>query len=258
MMPHTLAIDVGNTTTHLGLFAGEQLVCSFRLASTHTRTFDEAALLFKQVFADAGIKPDTITGSVVGSVVPMMTPLIEEAVTRLCGRRPIMVSHHSKLTIRLDVPRPEQIGADRIANAEGFWVEHGQAGIVVDFGTATTFDVISTDGAYIGGSIAPGIETSGNLLAQKAAQLFKVSIAEPPSVIGTTTEEALRSGLFFGAIGSVDEIVRRIMAQLGGKPKVIATGGLAETIAAGSMAIESVDPVLTLKGLRHILRNSMG
>jgi type III pantothenate kinase len=152
----------------------------------------------------------------------------------------------------LAVPFPEQVGADRIANAEGFWVEHQCAGIVVDFGTATTFDVISADGAYKGGAISPGLETSAERLSQKAAQLFKVGISPPSSPIGVTTEDALKSGLYFGGIGAVDEIVRRISDAMGGKPKVVATGGLASVISRDSETIQAVDPILTLKGLRVI------
>ncbi|MBI3872300.1 MAG: type III pantothenate kinase [candidate division Zixibacteria bacterium] len=249
-----LAIDIGNTTTHLGVFDGDRLTYSFRLASTHTRTLDEAALLLRQLLADAKIIPSAIAGSIVGSVVPLLTPVIDQAIEAVTGHRPHLVSHQSKLTVRIAVELPEQVGADRIANAEGFWVEHRTAGIVVDFGTATTFDVISSDGAYLGGAIAPGIETSADRLSQKAAQLFKVSITPPESPIGNTTEKALRVGLYFGTIGAVDEIVGRISREMGGSPKVIATGGLAPVIAGGSKTIQSVDPTLTLKGLRSIYR----
>ena len=247
-----LTIDVGNTTTHVGGFENDRLVFSFRLASTHTRTVDEAALLLKQLLADAQIAPRSIAGAIVCSVVPVLTPVVTAAVENVIGKSPELVTHNSKLSVRLDVPTPEQVGADRIANAEGFWVEHHKAGIVVDFGTATTFDVISADGAYLGGAIAPGIETSAERLSFKGAQLFKVALAEPASPIGKNTEEALRSGLYYGAIGAVDETVTRIAHELGGSPMVIATGGLASLIAGGSRTIQSVDPILTLKGLRAI------
>ena len=256
MPSHLLAIDIGNTTTHLGVFDGDRLALSFRLASTHTRTPDEAALLLRQLFGEAKITPTGLAGSVIGSVVPLLTPIISQAVETVTGRTPHRVTHQSKLTIRIATQLPEQVGADRIANAEGFWVEHHAAGIVVDFGTATTFDVISADGAYLGGAIAPGIETSADQLAQKAAQLFKVSIMRPDSPIGKTTEDALRAGLYYGTIGAVDEIVGRIAREMGGSPKVIATGGLAPLIAAGSKTIQSVDPILTLKGLKSIYQSN--
>jgi len=251
-MPHLLAIDIGNTTAHVGAFDGDRLVFSFRLASTHTRTVDEAALLLKQLLADAQIPPSTLAGAVMCSVVPVLTPVIAQAVEVVTGFRPHEVTHRSKLTIRIATTFPEQVGTDRIANAEGFWVEHHTAGIVVDFGTATTFDVISQDGAYLGGAIAPGIETSAERLSHKAAQLFKVAIISPASPIGKTTEDALRAGLYYGTIGAVDEIVSRIAREMGGAPKVIATGGLAHLIADGSKTIGEVDPILTLKGLRAI------
>jgi type III pantothenate kinase len=251
-MPHLLAIDIGNTTTQIGAFDGERLVFSFRLASTHTRTPDEAALLLRHVLSDAGLQAGSIQGAVACSVVPFLTPVITAAVESTCRVIPMVVSHHLKLAVRLAVPFPEQVGADRIANAEGFWVEHRCAGIVVDFGTATTFDVISGDGAYKGGAISPGLETSAERLSQKAAQLFKVGIEPPSSPIGATTEDALKSGLYFGGIGAVDEIVRRISQEMGGKPKVVATGGLASVISRDSQTIQAVDPILTLKGLRAI------
>ncbi len=247
-----LAIDIGNTTTQIGAFDGDRLVFSFRLASTHTRTPDEAALLLRHVFSDAGLQAGSINGAIACSVVPFLTPVITAAVESTCHVTPMIVSHQLKMAIRLAVPFPDQVGADRIANAEGFWVGHHAAGIVVDFGTATTFDVVSKDGAYLGGAIAPGLETSAERLSQKAAQLFKVSIEPPVSPIGTTTEDALKSGLFYGAVGAVDEIVRRIMASMGGVVKVVATGGLASAISKESKTIQSVDSALTLKGLKII------
>lgn len=250
-----LAIDIGNTTVHVGGFDRDKLAFSFRFASTHTRTVDEAALLLKQVIADAGMSAAQLDGAIVCSVVPVLTPVVSAAVEQICGKTPLQVSHHSKLHVRIDVHAPEQVGADRIANAEGFWVGRKCAGVVVDFGTATTFDVISADGAYLGGAIAPGIETSAERLSLKGAQLFKVALSEPASPIGKNTEEALRAGLYYGAIGAVDETVHRIVAVMGGTPKVIATGGLAPLIAGGSKTIQSVDPNLTLRGLLSIYRN---
>ncbi len=247
-----LTVDIGNTTTHIGVFEDERERFAFRLASTHTRTADEAALLLKQIFREGNVSPLDLDGSVIASVVPILTPMFQQVIASVCGAAPVTVTHNSKFTIRIDFAHPEQIGADRVANAEAFWNEHKCAGVVVDFGTATTFDVISADGAFLGGAIAPGLETSADRLAQKAAQLPKVGFGPPPSAIGKTTEEALLAGLFYGAVGSVDEIVGRIAAELGGSPKVIATGGLAESVAAKSKWIQAVDPVLTLKGLRSL------
>jgi len=247
-----LAIDIGNTTTHIGGFDGDVLVFSFRLASTHTRTIDEAALLLRMILDSRDFTPKQIMGSAISSVVPVLTPVFHDAVQAASGLVPLVINHQVKLAVKLAVPFPEQVGADRIANAEGFWIEHKTAGIVVDFGTATTFDVVSADGAYLGGAIAPGLETSAERLSQKGAQLFKVSFGPPPSAIGTTTEEALKSGLFFGAVGAVDEIVGRIVSEMGGAPLIIATGGLADVVAKESKTIQSVDPILTLKGLKLI------
>jgi type III pantothenate kinase len=247
-----IAIDIGNTTTQIGGFENDHLAFSFRLASTHTRTQDEASLLVRQILREADLEPTKTAGAVIASVVPVLTPVFQMAVATACGRQPLIVSHRCNLEIELAVPFPEQVGADRIANAEGFWTEHHSAGIVVDFGTATTFDVISPSGAYIGGAIAPGLETSAERLSQKGAQLFKVGFGPPSSAIGHTTEDALKVGLFYGSVGAVDEIVRRIKTAMDADPPVIATGGLAEVVAQESQAIQSVDPILTLKGLKAI------
>ena len=251
-----LTIDIGNTTTHIGGFDGERIAFAFRLASTHTRTTDEAALLLRQILRDSDWAGSSIGGAVICSVVPLLTPVMGAAVAAACGVDAVIVTHEMTLPIRLGVPAPEQVGADRIANAAGFWVEHQCAGIVVDFGTATTFDVISSEGAYVGGAIAPGLETSAERLSQKGAQLFKVGIGEPVSPIGTTTEEALRSGLFYGSVGAVDEIVGRIAETMGGEPLVLATGGLAEIVSTASRTIKTVDQNLTLKGLKILYQNN--
>lgn len=247
-----LAIDTGNTTTHIGGFDGDRLAFSFRLASTHTRTVDEASLLIRQVLRENAVEPGSIDGAVLCSVVPLLTPVIEQALRDACGVDPLVVTCHLKLPIRLEVPLPEQVGTDRIANAVAFWTEHRRAGVVVDFGTATNFDVVSAAGAYIGGALAAGLESAADRLAQKAAQLFKVGFGPPESAIGSTTEEALRSGFYYGAVGAVDEIVTRITRELGGNAHVVATGGLADIVARESKTIKAVDPILTLKGLRVI------
>ena len=251
-----LAIDIGNTTTHIGGFEDDRLVFSFRAASTHTRTIDEAALLLQQILRSNNLTPPRIAGAAVCSVVPVLTPVFQAAVGAAFGVAPLVITHRLKLAVKLAVPFPEQVGADRIANAEGFWVEHRTAGIVVDFGTATTFDVISEAGSYLGGAIAPGLESSMERLSQKGAQLFKVSFGPPLSPIGATTEEALKSGLFFGAVGSVDEIVHRITSMMTTTPRVIATGGLANALENESKTIQSVDPILTLKGLKIIFETN--
>jgi type III pantothenate kinase len=252
-----LAIDTGNTTTHIGGFDGDRLIFSFRLASTHTRTVDEASLLLRQVLREHEIEPRSVDGAVMCSVVPLLTPVLEQAVRDACGVEPLVVTCHLKLPIRLDVPLREQVGTDRIANAVAFWTEHKCAGVVVDFGTATNFDVVSASGAYIGGALAPGLESAADRLAQKAAQLFKVGFGPPETAIGSTTEEALRSGFYYGAVGSVDEIVTRITKELDGNAYVVATGGLAEIVARESRTIRAVDPILTLKGLRYIAAQNL-
>ena len=249
-----LAIDIGNTHTVLGIYDEEDLKEYFRVASNHALTVDECGILIKQLFGEY----DKIKDVIICSVVPPLTPIYEEMSKKFLKADPVMVSSGLLLGIKILYDDPKAVGADRIANAVAVYEIYGGPAIVVDFGTATTFDVISENGEYLGGAIAPGIETSSLNLFQKASQLFKVSLERPKKAIGRNTEESLRSGIIFGAGGQIDEIVKRIRKELSEsfqsqkKPKVIATGGLANLIAKESKMIEEVNPTLTLEGLRRI------
>jgi len=247
-----LVADIGNTNTVLGLYDPEPVrqLHHWRLSSDQDRTADEVTLLLGQLLRDAGAEPRRIEGVVIGSVVPALTQAYRAAAETVLQRRPVEVSSRLDLDLKIAILHPEQIGADRLANAVAARQRYQGAVIVVDFGTATTFDVISAAGEYLGGVIAPGVRTSARDLFARAARLPRfVEIREPATVIGKTTEESILSGLFFGTVGQVDGVVSRIAEQLGEQATVVATGGLAHLIAPRSSTIEEVCPDLTLVGL---------
>jgi type III pantothenate kinase len=245
-----LAIDVGNTEVTVGLFEGRRLSRSFRLSSEPRRTADEATLLLSQAFPE--LTPGGTRGAIVASVVPAATPLYLEAARRLTGSDPLEVSAALPTGLTIEYRDPMAAGADRIANAIAAIHLYGAPAIVVDFGTATTFDVILKERRYRGGVIAPGVVTGAEQLVRKAARLASFELKRPERVVGRSTEESLQSGVFYGAVGQVDSIVRRIAAEERIRPVVIATGGLAAAIAPHSETIQKVDPDLTLHGLRLI------
>jgi type III pantothenate kinase len=249
-----LAIDIGNTHTVLGIFRKEKLVDHFRVTSNHADTVDECGILVRQFLRDQREINDVI----ICSVVPPLTPVYQEMSRKFLKVDPVLVDWRLPLGIKILYDDPSKVGADRIANAVAAYQVYGGPTIVVDLGTSTNFDVISHKGEYLGGAIAPGVETSASHLFQRAAQLFKVSLERPPKAIGGSTEESMRSGIIFGCVGQIDEIVNRIKEELKKvhkirkRPRVIATGGLADLIAKESKTIEEVNPTLTLEGLRRI------
>jgi type III pantothenate kinase len=243
-----LAIDVGNTEVTLGLFDGATLTRSFRMSSETHRTEDEVILAFRQIFPQLdGRKGHT---AVIASVVPAVTPVFLNSARVLCGSEPTEITALSARDLTIEYRDPASMGADRIANAVGALALYGAPVIVVDFGTATTFDVILAERRYRGGVIAPGIVTGADHLIRRAARLSAFELRPPEHVVGRSTEESLQSGVYYGAVGQVDSIVRRIAAEEKIQPTVIATGGLASMIAAHSETIQKVDPDLTLHGLR--------
>jgi type III pantothenate kinase len=253
-----LAIDIGNTHTVVGLFEGDALRFRWRLASDAQRTADEFGILVRELCAQSGVEFGDIRGVVVCSVVPALTSALCRMAERLLDLEPVVVGPDLDLGITIDYFDPKEVGPDRLANAVAVHETVQGPSIVVDFGTATTFDVVTGDGHYLGGSIAPGVVTSAENLFRRGALLPRVALDAPPSVMGKSTEEAMRSGIVYGAVGQVDGIVRRIIEEWGGSPKVVATGGLAATIAAFSETIEAVEPDLTLKGLAAIHRRVSG
>lgn len=247
-----LVFDVGNTETTVGVFDGEALHSHWRLTTDVTRTPDELALTLRGLLASAQITPDQLQGAAIGSVVPSMTDPLSEACGLLAGLAPVVVDARSPLPITLDVLEPLTVGADRIINTLAASRLHGADTIVVDLGTATTYDCITADGVFLGGVIAPGIRTSAETLFRRTSKLPATELVPPARVIGRRTEECIRSGVVLGAADAVDGLVRRIKKEwpTDRVPVVIATGGLAPMMAPLCETVDRVDPYLTLVGLR--------
>lgn len=253
-----LAIDVGNTNIVLGVFERDHLAHSWRLATYRERTADELGMMVTQLFRHGGLQPGQIDGMILASVVPPLTGMMLEMATRYFGREPFVVDGTSRTGMPVRYEPPSDVGADRIVNGVAAFELYGRpAGtptIVVDFGTATTFDAISAAGEYLGGVICPGIQISADALFQRAARLPRVDVRKPSAVVGRTTVASMQSGLFFGYVDMVDGIVRRMRQELGGGRAVatVATGGMAGLIANETGVIDAVNPNLTLIGLRLI------
>ena len=257
-----LAIDVGNTNIVLGVFEGELLTESWRLVTMRERTSDEVGILVTHLFERSDIEVSKIDGIILSSVVPPLTRTMEEMCERFFEKTPLTVDPATNSGMPVLYQPPTDVGADRVVNGVAAYEAFGRADgipvIVVDFGTATTFDAISKRGEYIGGVIVPGIGISADALFQRAARLPRVDVRKPPAVIGQTTVTSMQSGLFFGYVSMVDGIVARMRAELdGGENAVcIATGGMAEILADETTSIEHVEPDLTLQGLRIIWRRN--
>lgn len=247
-----LAVDVGNTQTHLGAFRGDELVEHWRFATVPDSTADELGAALRNLLALRGLSFEDIEGSIISTTVPQLGPEWEHTAERYLGHEMLVVGPRLKtgMPIRLDNPR--ELGPDRLVNAVAAHERFGGPCIVVDFGTANTFDVVSADGEYLGGIIALGVEISLEALTERAARLPKVDLDEPRSLIGKSTVDAIRSGVIFGVAAQVDGIVRRLWDELGEEASVIATGGLADHIVPHAETIDEVDDLLTLTGLRLI------
>ncbi len=247
-----LTFDIGNTETVLGIFDGEELVGHWRLSTHPERTVDEYGLLLRSILRESELPPAAIQGAVLASVVPPLTHALSSACSRHLGQHPVLVEAGSDLPVHLDVDEPLSVGADRIANTLAAARLYHTDTIVVDLGTATTFDCISADATFLGGIIAPGIRTGAETLTRRTAKLPRVDLDPPARVIGRRTDTALQSGIFFGAVESIDGIVRRIKEEWESDPLVVATGGLARFLAPHCASIDRVEPFLTLHGLRFV------
>ncbi len=247
-----LAMNINNTQIKVGGYRGTDLLVQWRIATDLDKTDDEYAMILRGLFQYAGLEFPKVESAAISSVVPPLTDVFERLCRRYFGVTPLVVGPGVRTGMRILYEHPKEVGADRICNAIAVYEKYGGPAIVVDFGTATTFTAVSAEGDFMGGAIAPGIGISVDALTEHTAQLPRVELTKPKTVIGRSTVTAMQAGIIYGFVGQVEEIVRRMRAELGGKPATVATGGWAELIVDECRCFDHLDPMLTLEGLRII------
>ncbi len=247
-----LAIDIGNSNIVLAILDNKKIIDTLRISTDRNKTSDEYWLLIAEFLNQIGIKKENIVGVIISSVVNPVLKRIKDALVSRLKIEPLIVNTDMDIGIEILYENPKELGIDRLVNAIGGYTEHGGPLIIIDFGTATTFDVVDEKGNFMGGAIAPGIGISISALSEKAPALPRVDINIPEKAIGKNTISNMQSGFFYGFLGQTEELIRRIKLELTKEPKVIATGGLAETIANNSKLINIVEPDLTIRGLQVI------
>ncbi|WP_296826083.1 type III pantothenate kinase [uncultured Megasphaera sp.] len=247
-----LVIDVGNTNIVLGIFKGQELVDHWRVSTDRLRTTDEYGVLIRHLFYLNGVNSEEIDAIIISSVVPPVMPTLERMCQRYFGLTPLVIGPGVKTGMDIKYDNPREVGADRIVNAVAAYEKFGGPVIIIDFGTATTFCAVDKKGTYLGGAICPGIGISTDALVQRTAKLPRIEVVQAEKVICRNTVESMQAGVFYGFVGQVDGIVTRMRKELGCKAKVVATGGLAVIVAPATDAIDVVEPMLTLEGLKII------
>jgi type III pantothenate kinase len=247
-----LVLDVGNTKTAIGVYRDGKWIADWRITTHLDHLADEYYVLLKSLLNDKGLVMDKLSRAALASVVPPLTATFEELVVRILGKPPLVIGPGIETGIQIRIDHPEETGADRVANTAAVHKLYGGPAIVIDLGTATTFDVVSKDGEYLGGAIAPGLGISADALVRRTAKLPKVELTFPERAIGRNTVAAMQSGLVIGYVGLVRELVQRLKKELSHDAKVIATGGMAEMVAAWTEVIDIINPRLTLDGIRII------
>ncbi|HWI21679.1 MAG TPA: type III pantothenate kinase [Baekduia sp.] len=245
-----LAVDAGNTQTHFGAFDGDRLVEHWRFATIGSSTADELGAILRNLLELRGIGLADLTASILSSTVPRLEPEWQQVASSYLGHEMLAVGPSIKTGMPIRIDNPRELGADRLVNAIAAYEQLGGPCIAIDFGTALTYDVVSADGDYLGGVIAPGVEVSLDALTSRGSKLSRIDLVEPASAIGKGTVEAIRSGVIYGFAAQVDGLVARLRAELGSKAKTVATGGLARLIVPHCESIDEVDDLLTLTGLR--------
>ena len=245
-----MAVDVGNTNVKLGVYDDDRMVASWRLTTRREQTADEYGVFTRTMLRSHGLEPSQVTDVAISSTVPAVQRTMEEMARRYFNASPFVVDPGGNVDLAMHVDYPREVGPDRVVKVVAAVELYGPPLIIIDFGTATTFECVSPAGAFVGGAIAPGIATAAEALTARAARLFRVDLARPPSAIGLNTVTNIQSGIVYGYAGLVDGLVERMRQEMGGRPRVVATGGLVGLMDGLARTIDLVNPHLTLEGLR--------